>query len=473
MTTELTGAALLSQRHGAPIWLIERSAAARAKASRTTSEAVLSDWAQTKASETVASQPVPATEGPGDAEEPGDDAGGLPPSDPSAGGVAEGGGEGQVLSDGPVLAGPALLTAVAEARGMPESLIQRSAQARAGAAGVSLDDVLHEWAEEEGLEAPTPPMPAPGPRASSSSPLPTPAPKAKPSTPVAAGLTGASLLTAVAEARGMPESLVERSAKARAKKTDATVEDVLTEWAQEAGITAASPETPTEPAPSSPSSGDTAEGPGGGGQALTGASLLTAVAEARGMPESLVERSAKARAKKTDATVEDVLTEWAQEAGITAASPETPAVVPTTDTVAVPETQDEARAPDANALGPDAAPDSAAGQTRSWQRSVAIGAISALVPLAILAVLAVFVDVPTTLSEAPWYLVGHEPFLGYLEPFIALVIIPGVVLSSIVILAVVAWSPAVHPSTRRLALMVLVFLILIVGALSIIGALQA
>ncbi|MFV9671713.1 MAG: hypothetical protein ACNYZH_00685, partial [Acidimicrobiia bacterium] len=63
-------------------------------------------------------------------------------------------------------------------------------------------------------------------------------------------------------------------------------------------------------------------------------------------------------------------------------------------------------------------------------------------------------------------------FLGYLEPFIALVIIPGVVLSSIVILAVLAWNPAVHPSTRRLALMVLVFLILIISALSIIGALQ-
>ena len=94
-------------------------------------------------------------------------------------------------------------------------------------------------------------------------------------------------------------------------------------------------------------------------------------------------------------------------------------------------------------------------------------------PLAILIVLAVFVDVPSDLSDVPWYLIGLEPFLGYLEPFVALVIIPGVVLSSIVIIPIVAWNPAVHPSTRRVALMVLVFLLLTIAALTIIGALQA
>jgi hypothetical protein len=87
------------------------------------------------------------------------------------------------------------------------------------------------------------------------------------------------------------------------------------------------------------------------------------------------------------------------------------------------------------------------------------------VPLLILVALAVFVDVPSDLSEAPWYLVG-------LEPFIALVIIPGVALASIVVLPVVAWNPAVHPSIRRVALMVLVFLALTIGLLTIIGALQ-
>jgi mono/diheme cytochrome c family protein len=44
--------------------------------------------------------------------------------------------------------------------------------------------------------------------------------------------------------------------------------------------------------------------------------LLDAVAEARGMPGSLVERSAGARAKKTGGSTDDVLREWAAEAGI-------------------------------------------------------------------------------------------------------------------------------------------------------------
>ena len=43
--------------------------------------------------------------------------------------------------------------------------------------------------------------------------------------------------------------------------------------------------------------------------------LLQQVAELRGMPASLVERSAQARADKTGATVEEVLQEWAGEAG--------------------------------------------------------------------------------------------------------------------------------------------------------------
>jgi hypothetical protein len=294
-------------------------------------------------------------------------------------------------------------------------------------------------------------------------------------------LTGAALLTAVAEARGMPESLVERSAKARAKKTNGTVEDVLNEWAQEAGVTVASPQTPdTSPetespdTPSSPSGGG-ADAGGGGGQALTGAALLTAVAEARGMPESLVERSAKARAKKTDTSLDDVLTEWAEEAGLLVASPQTPDTSPTAapvDTGVDEEAPADAQTPDTGVQEVDAASQPTPRQARSWRHAVAVGAITALVPLVILVALAVFVDVPSSLSEAPWYLLGLEPFLGYLEPFIALVIVPGVALASLVILAVVAWNPMVHPSTRRLALMVLVILVLAIGAFTILGALQ-
>ncbi|MEA2010541.1 MAG: hypothetical protein U9N78_07545, partial [Actinomycetota bacterium] len=217
-----------------------------------------------------------------------------------------------------------------------------------------------------------------------------------------------------------------------------------------------------------PAASPTTETAAGG---LTGAALLTAVAEARGMPESLVERSAKARARKTDTSLEDVLNEWAAEAGLVGVSPQTPdaspegAATPAVEAAVAEVVQDDSQEPDEVA-------EPAPTQARSWHHAVAIGAITALVPLVVLVALAVFVDVPSDLTEAPWYLVGLDPFLTYLEPFIALVIIPGVALASGVVLAVVAWSPKVHPSTRRLALLVLVFLILTVGALTIVGAIQ-
>ncbi|MEA3502687.1 MAG: hypothetical protein U9R47_07920, partial [Actinomycetota bacterium] len=283
MTADLSAAALLSQTYGAPVWLFERSAAARAKASNSTVDAVLNSWktATSNSPEEASSSQPPA---PSPEAEPEQASISRPPApspeiEPPA--DEEGGGS-------QALTGAALLTVVAEARGMPESIIERSAKARAGAAGVSLDDVLHEWAQEEGLEAASL-QEAPRPKATTISPLPTPAPKAQPpaagptAAPAAAALTGAALLTAVAEARGMPESLVERSAKARAKKTDTTVDDVLNEWAKEAGLATAGPQPPAAGPTAAPAAA-----------ALTGAALLTAVAEARGMPESLVERSAKA-----------------------------------------------------------------------------------------------------------------------------------------------------------------------------------
>jgi mono/diheme cytochrome c family protein len=355
----------LEATYGAPASLFERSAAAKAEASGSTTEAVLQEWAAEaglSVGVTEAAAPVPApvpqaagreesgqlsaagyqpepssvpsAVGRGDAGERSDDAGGQPP--------AAGDGGGQALE------GAALLAAVADARGMPESLIERSASARARAAGVSLEDVLHEWAEEEGLEvasteeAPSRRRPATSPEEGDRPQATADSPKAEPSSSspsgggVAAGdgggqaLEGATLLSAVAEARGMPESLTERSAKARAKNEGTTVDDVLAVWATEAGLSvggteAAIPVPPGEGRRDAEERSDDAGGQPTAGGTLTGAALLSAVAEARGMPESLTERSAKARAKKDDSTVEAVLQEWAADAGLSAAGSQSPA----------------------------------------------------------------------------------------------------------------------------------------------------
>ena len=55
------------------------------------------------------------------------------------------------------------------------------------------------------------------------------------------------LLQKAAEAMGMPPSLAERSARARAEKEGTTVEAVLAEWAGEAA--AAAETTASEPTP--------------------------------------------------------------------------------------------------------------------------------------------------------------------------------------------------------------------------------
>lgn len=117
------------------------------------------------------------------------------------------------------------------------------------------------------------------------------------------------LLKKVAEIRGMPAPLVERSAEARAKKLGVSTEEVLREWAGEA-VPAAAPSAPDVPA--APEAGDASEAaaPAGGG-AISRDELVEQAASAKGMPASLVERSAAARAKKEGLTTEAVLAEWA------------------------------------------------------------------------------------------------------------------------------------------------------------------
>ena len=136
----------------------------------------------------------------------------------------------------------------------------------------------------------------------------------------------------------IPEHILRRSAEARAKKEGRPVDEILAEMKgapeeasssqpqaaspKEADLSQATADSPKAEASSSSPAG------GGGGHELEGAVLLAAVAQARGMPESLTERSAKARAKKEGTTVDDVLAVWAAEAGISATSSQLPAAGP-------------------------------------------------------------------------------------------------------------------------------------------------
>ena len=86
-----------------------------------------------------------------------------------------------------------LLAAAAEAMGIPETMVQRSAQARAAAEGISLDEVLAAWSGG-GTITPAAPEPAPEPapavedvdQPAKPAPAPVAAPSPEPVAPVAA-----------------------------------------------------------------------------------------------------------------------------------------------------------------------------------------------------------------------------------------------------------------------------------------------
>lgn len=127
---------------GVPAELLQRAAAARAEADGRTTEAVIAEWS---GGEPPAATPAPAGAG---ETEPIPEASGLPSAES--------------------LIGEALVAAASEAKGIPASLTERSARARAEADGISVEQVMRDWVVEAGLAtvgvaavAPAPTVPEP------------------------------------------------------------------------------------------------------------------------------------------------------------------------------------------------------------------------------------------------------------------------------------------------------------------------
>ncbi len=116
------------------------------------------------------------------------------------------------------------------------------------------------------------------------------------------------LLKRVAELRGMPASLVERSARARAEKMGSTLEAVLQEWAGEAVSAAAdSPEDSATDSEAPVSEPDDVPAP----VEVTTDHLVRLAADAKRMPPKLILSSATARAEHSGSSLEEVLADWA------------------------------------------------------------------------------------------------------------------------------------------------------------------
>ncbi len=214
-----------------------------------------------------------------------------------------------------------LLQRVAELKGMPASLVERSALARAEKTGTTLEAVLQEWAGEESgqAEATDDPPPASAQEQAADEIAPASGPGV---------ITTDYLVQLAAEAKRMPPKLILSSANARAEHSNASLEEVLANWAGTDLETLKSQAAPDSgPPPSEPEAPTTIDKPTGDAQqeaetpkaavgavavtALTMDELLEKVAEVKGMPAALAKRSAEARSNKTGESVESVLAEWA------------------------------------------------------------------------------------------------------------------------------------------------------------------
>ncbi len=141
--------------------------------------------------------------------------------------------------------------------GVPAFILERSAAARATAAGSTPEAVIADWT---GGEAPAAvPGDAGGePIAEAAAAEATSGAAAAsvadtPGLPTAESLTGEALISAAAEAKGIPVSLVERSAQARADADGVPADQVMRQWAVEGGVAtaaaaAAPPSAPAESA---------------------------------------------------------------------------------------------------------------------------------------------------------------------------------------------------------------------------------
>lgn len=222
-----------------------------------------------------------------------------------------------------------LLKKVADIRGMPASLIERSAKARAEKTGTTLQAVLEEWAgeaDESTDAAPPEEQTAASPDATTDAAV----TEEKGAEQQDGGSVSIDdLVQMAADAKRMPPKLILSSAQARATHSGSTLEAVLADWAgvdlddlQAAATEVAPDETVAteEPEPTQAAEVEPSEKPEPPAATVAAATVATAmsmdellekVAEAKGMPASLAKRSAEAKAKKSGEPLEVVLAEWA------------------------------------------------------------------------------------------------------------------------------------------------------------------
>jgi len=381
--------------------------------------------------------------------------------------------------------------------GIPDNILKRSAEARAKKEGRPVDEIL---AEMKGEAPPT----VAGSSASDSSPsdsspsggggsgeaadgggqastasvpgadvggggqAPT-APEPGPKTTSASAVSGAALLTAVAAARKMPESLVQRSAKARSRTAGGSVDDVLLEWAEEEGIDVSTLPAAPDPSPASDSS-PAADGGGRTSTASVRGAYVGGAGQTPTAPAPSQETVAPVAASAATATAVAVIDDEAVIEDDTVVEGKPGGNGATSDrlltVIRAGEVQRIRSAP--------------TDRVTVWPHLLAIEFVALLVVLTLLITLAIFLDAPLlefanfneqpNPSKAPWYFLGLQELLAYFDPQIAGIIIPTFGAIAIAIIPYIDKNPSVKPSHRKLAIMIFTFFIMAAAVLTIFGS---
>lgn len=349
---------------------------------------------------------------------------------------------------------------------IPEDLLIRSAEAKAKALGRPVEVILAEMrgeippetVEDSEPEAAQESIPAPAPE-------PTPAAVESAPEPVVADAPAApagdidALVARAAAVGGLPESLVKRSAEAKAKSLGKSVESVLAEMAGDAApaAPAAAVETPTTESPPAETSTPAPVAAPAPAAAAEPAPAAVAVAEAPAPSgESNGEGSTRAAMVRPRPIAPD---------------PNAPDGVRTQRLLTVVK----ARAIQQVKADPT-------DKVNTWPHLMIAEFTALMAMTALVLILSIILQAPLleaanfnatpNPSKAPWYFLGLQELLSYFDPQIAGVTVPTIIgLIGFMMIPYVDRNPSTKPSDRKFAIMLYTIFLTGSATLTILGVL--
>ena len=265
----------------------------------------------------------------------------------------------------------------------------------------------------------------------------------------------------------LPDSLLRRSAEARAKAEGRPVDEILAEMKGEAPAASAQP--------SQPSAASAQASASDGGRDLAGE------ASKYGVPVPLLERGMFARAKADGTPVPAMAGVGAPAAAASAVSSQ-PSAAPAPAAPSGPppgvRTQRLLTVVKAGAIqGTGREPED---KVNVWPHLLAIEFVALLVVLAALTLLSAFVDAPLlefanfneqpNPSKAPWYFLGLQELLAYFDPMVAGIIIPTFGVIALAFIPYIDRNPSVRPSDRKFAIAVFTVFFMAAAVVTIFGS---